>query len=173
MRIGNMLPEFVVPEFQRNSLESIAMRLPATDFVTALSVWRISCHSEFTGQNLLGWLILAAVVCTDAFLVSNVGGCLFLKLCGFVEAQRAEIRDVSENHLQLRIGGSPLRSLLTTSVCPVDLEIRFSLAEEASHNPQARIEVTIRDKRWLGSEDRFEMAARRVLWQLRYHLMAV
>jgi sarcosine oxidase gamma subunit len=116
---------------------------------------------------------LAAAVCTDEFLVSDVGGCLFLKLCGFVESQRAEIRDVSENHLQLRIGGSSLLSLLAASACPVDLEIRFTAAAEASRNPQARIEVTIWDKRWLGSEDRFEMAARRVLWQLKYHLMAV
>lgn len=116
---------------------------------------------------------MAAAVRSDEFLVSDVGSCLFLKLCGFVESQRAEIRDVSENHLQLRIGGSSLLSLLAASDCPVDLEIRFSVAEEASRNPQARIAVTIRDKRWLGSEERFEMAARRVLWQLKYHLMAV
>ena len=116
---------------------------------------------------------MTAAVCTDEFLVSDVGGCLFLKLCGFVESQRAEIRDVSENHLQLRIGGSSLLSLLAASACPVDLEIRFTAAAVTSRNPQARIEVTIRDKRWLGSEDRFEMAARRVLWQLKYHLMAV
>ena len=125
---------------------------------------------------------MTAAVCTDEFLVSDVGGCLFLKLCGFVESQRAEIRDVSENHLQLRIGGSSLLSLLAASACPVDLEIRFTAAEVTAHvsgaggasrNPQARIAVTIRDKRWLGSEDRFEMAARRVLWQLKYHLMAV
>ena len=114
-----------------------------------------------------------AAIRTDAFLASDVGGCLFLKLCGFVEAQQAEIRDVSESHLQLRIGGNWLRSLLIPTACPVDLEIRFSHTEEASPNRQAQIEVTIRDSRWLGSAERFESAARRVLWQLKYHLMAV
>jgi hypothetical protein len=112
-------------------------------------------------------------VCSDVFIVSDIGGCLFLKLCGFVESQRAEIRDVSETHLQLRIGGSWLSSWLVSASCPVDLEIRFTPSEEPSRNPQSQIEVTIRDSRWLGSSERFETAARQVLWQLKYHLMAV
>lgn len=114
-----------------------------------------------------------ATIRTETFLVSDVGGCLFLKLCGFVDAQRAEIRDVSENHLRLRIGGPWLTSWLKVDAYPVDLEISFAAADEPARNPQSRIDVTIRDSRWLGSADRFDSAARRVLWQLKYHLMAV
>ena len=111
---------------------------------------------------------------TETYVVSNLGSCLFLKLCGFVEESRAEIRDVSETRLQLRLGGSWLGRLLGTGTreYPLDLEIIFETAEEESHErPQARVRVVVQDARLISQADRFEAAARRVLWQLRSCLM--
>ena len=108
---------------------------------------------------------------TDRFSVSAIGGCLFLKLCGFVDAQKARIRDVSESHLELRIG-SRLAGWLGSGNYPVDLEIRFQHIKEESRNPQSRIEVTLRDRLWWRSAERFDESARRILWDLKSHLMA-
>ena len=111
---------------------------------------------------------------TETYLVSDIGTCLFLKLCGFVEAHHAKIRDVSENHLRLRFGGSWWEQLLDASLAEpaLDLEILFVSAETHSENhPQAWIQVIVRDRRLIPRPDRFEAAARRVLFQLRSHLM--
>lgn len=113
---------------------------------------------------------------TDTYLVSDIGTCLILKLCGFVEQYRAEIRDVSENHLQLRLGGSWLQRLLGDGSLghPLDLEILFVPAgEESASRPLARVQIVVKDARFLSHSDRFEAAARRVLWQLRNHLMVL
>ena len=111
---------------------------------------------------------------TETFVVSNVGTCLLLKLCGFVEEHRAEIRDVSENHLRLRLGRSWLGHLLGSGHPgePLELEILFAPTHaDGDPRPQARVQIIVRDKRILSHPDRFEAAARRILWQLRGHLM--
>lgn len=107
----------------------------------------------------------------NSFRVSNVGNCLYLKLCGFVDAEQAVIQEVSEQHLQLQIGGSRLRSLLSSDACPLDLEIRLSPVV-SDHLPESEVEITIRDRRWRRHPHLFEYAARRVLFQLQNHLMA-
>ena len=112
---------------------------------------------------------------TETYVVSNIGTCLLLKLCGFVEEQRAEIRDVGENHLQLRLGSSWLGRLLGSgdSGHPLQMDIQFDpdVESASSPRPQARVQIVVRDGRILGQSDRFEAAARRILWQLRGHLM--
>lgn len=113
---------------------------------------------------------------TDTYLVSDIGTCLMLKLCGFVEQYRAEIRDVSENHLHLRLGGSWLQRLLRGHAWgdPLELEILFVPVEsETDTRPLARVQVVVRNGHYFSSPDRFEVAAHRVLWQLRNHLMVV
>ncbi len=113
---------------------------------------------------------------TETYLVSDIGTCLILKLCGFVEEYRAEIRDVSENHLCLRLGGSWFDRLLGDGSLghPLDLEILFVPVEaEGGTRPLARVEIVVRDGQFLSPVDRFEAAARRVLWQLRNHLVVV
>ena len=113
---------------------------------------------------------------TDTYLVSDIGTCLMLKLCGFVEQYRAEIRDVSENHLHLRLGGSWLQRLLGDSSQghPLELEILFIPVEsETDTRPLARVQIVVRNAHFLSPPDRFEVAAHRVLWQLRNHLMVV
>jgi hypothetical protein len=79
---------------------------------------------------------------TETFLVSDIGNCLMLKLCGFVEECRAEIRDVSENHLRLRLGGSWFQQLLGDGTLghPLELEILFVPVEsETATRPLARL----------------------------------
>ena len=111
---------------------------------------------------------------TETYVVSNLGSCLFLKLCGFVEESRAEIRDVSETRLKLRLGGSWLRRMLGTGTkqYPLDLEILFEqVAEEQDHRPQACVHVVVHDAHLISHQSRFDVAARQVLWQLRSYLM--
>jgi hypothetical protein len=121
----------------------------------------------------LGFFMMVASR-TETYVVSNLGSCLFLKLCGFVEESRAEIRDVSETRLKLRLGGSWLRQLLgaRTKQYPLDLEILFEqAAEEDDHRPQACVQVIVQDAHLISHQSRFDIAARQVLWQLRSYLM--
>ena len=114
--------------------------------------------------------------CTDTFLVSDIGTCLILKLCGFVEEYRAEIRDVSENHLRLRLGGTWFQRILGDGSLghPLDLEIAFVPVEATSGTRSlARDDILVKDAQLVSLSPRFESAARRVLWQLRNHLMVV
>ncbi len=109
---------------------------------------------------------------SSAFLVTDIGDCLVLKLSGFVQDQKATVEDVSENHLHLRVGGSWLRSLLSQADYPLDLEIQIHPAQ-GDQNPQSEVEVLIRDRRGDGQTSHFEVAARRIIWNLKHHLMAM
>lgn len=133
--------------------------------------YTIHSQHEWLGESHIRWTDTEGSTRRDSFVVSDIGNCLLLKLCGFVDEQRAVIEDVSENRLQLNIGGSPLRALLSSQACPLGLEIRLR-PTEPGQNPQSEVEVTIRDLRWRGQTSRFEAAARRVLCHLKYHLMA-
>ena len=134
---------------------------------------KYTLHSQhdWVGESHVRWTESEGPTRSDSFVVSDIGNCLLLKLCGFVDEQRAVIEDVCENRLRLNIGGSPLRALLSSKACPLDLEIRFR-PTEPGQNPESEVEVTIRDLRWRGQTSRFEAAARRVLCQLKSHLMA-
>jgi hypothetical protein len=106
-----------------------------------------------------------------SFRASNIGNCLFIKLCGFIDAEQAHVQDVSENHLHLQMGGSRLRSLISTKINPLDLEIQLRPVENDSL-PESEVEVTIRDRRWRQRPFLFETAARRAMLHLQDHLMA-
>ena len=108
----------------------------------------------------------------NTFLVQDIRECLVLKLGGFVQDQKAKILEVGENHLRVQVGGTWLGSILSQESSPLEMEIRFRPAE-ASHNPQSQVEVIIHDRRFRHETSRFETAARRVMWQLKEHLMAI
>lgn len=139
--------------------------------MTAQRKYILHSQHEWVGEPHVMWDKSEGPVRSNSFVVSDVANCLYLKLCGFVDSQQAVVQAVSENRLHLTIGGSPIRSLLSRKACPLDLEIRLRPAEPG-HNPQSEVEVTIRDMRWIGRTNRFEAAARRVLCQLKDHLMA-
>ena len=122
-------------------------------------------------ESATPWAVTDETTRGNSFLVEDIRECLILKLNGFVQDQKATVRDVSENHLSLQVGGTWLSSLLSGESCPLDLEIRFRPAA-ATHNPQAEVEVIIRDRRLIRQPNRFEIAARRVMWHLKRHLMA-
>lgn len=133
--------------------------------------YTIHSQHEWLGETHVRWTDTDGPTRKDSFVVSDVGDCLLLKLCGFVDEQKAVIEDVCENRLTLNMGGSPLRALLSSQACPLELEIQLR-PTEPGQNPQSEVEVTIRDLRWRGQTSRFEAAARRVLCELKYHLMA-
>ncbi len=112
---------------------------------------------------------------TETYVVSNIGSCLILKLCGFVHELQAEIRDVDENRLKLRVGRSWLKQLIGSGSPgrPLDVDIQFAPLEESvdSSRPQAKVEIVVLDRGGFLQPDRFETATQRLLWKLRGHLM--
>ena len=118
-----------------------------------------------------------SMVCsrTESYVVSNIGSCLILKLYGVVHELQAEIRDVEENRLQLRVGRSWLGQLFGSGPPghPLDVEIQIETLDESADtsHPQAKVEIIVRDRRGFFQSDRFESATQRLLWQLRGYLM--
>lgn len=110
----------------------------------------------------------------DSYQVSNIGTCLFLKLCGFIDEVRASILNVDEEHLFLKVRPSrwPVWTGEGNGFPHMDIEIRISPVGAAGWRyPQAQIDVIVRDKSWFSNPARFEAASRRLLWKLRGHLM--
>jgi len=112
---------------------------------------------------------------TETYVVSNIGSCLILKLYGFVHELQAEIRDVEENRLQLRVGRTWLKQLIGAGSPghPLDVDIQIATLDETveTSRPQAKVEIVVRDRRGYFQPDRFESATQRLLWQLRGYLM--
>ena len=117
---------------------------------------------------------------SDELVTSNIAGTLMIKLCGFVEDQRAQIIDVSEAQLKLRIGYTlferfwhgisghgPLQ--ITLDICDGAEESlpEWQQAQARHSTVHVRVEPTGRNWR----QDRFEEAANHVLHRLRLYLM--
>lgn len=130
-----------------------------------------SAHEWYGDGPHIQWAEATATLRRKSFRASNIGNCLFLKLCGFIDSEQARVQDVSENHLSLQLGGSRLRSLISSEINPIDLEIQLRPVESDSI-PESEVRVTIRDLRWRTRPYQFETAARRVLLHLQDHLMA-
>ena len=130
-----------------------------------------SAHEWYGDGPHIQWAEATATLRRKSFRASNIGNCLFLKLCGFIDSEQARVQDVSENHLHLQLGGSQLRSLISQENNPLDLEIQLSPVESES-NPESEVQVTIRDRRWRQRPFLFETAARRAILHLQDHLMA-
>ena len=124
---------------------------------------------EDSGPN---WTVTDETTRVNSFIIPDIRKCLVLKLDGFVQEHKAKVVSVSEDSLRLQVGGSWLGSILSKTSCPLDLEIRFRPAETA-HNPHSEVEVIIHDRRFRRETSRFEAAARRVILQLKEHLMAI
>lgn len=112
---------------------------------------------------------------TETYVVSNIESCLVLKLCGFVYESQAEIRDVGENRLKLRVGRSWLEQLMGSGPPghPLDIDIQIASVNDTadSSRPKAKVEIVVRDRRGFFQPDRFDSATQNLLWQLRGHLM--
>lgn len=123
----------------------------------------------------VAWSVSDEATRGNTFLVEDIRQCLVLKLGGFVQEQKATVCDVGTDHVRLKVGKSWLGGLFSETSCPLELEIRFRSSpsqSEAGRNPQAEVEVVIHDRRMIRRTNRFETAARRVMRELKHHLMA-
>ena len=123
-------------------------------------------------------------VLKDEFLTSDLESSIALKACGFIGAERAQILDVTEKQLKLRIGQSWLAQLM--SKVPerklIDVAIEFEpdsepkSPEEEIRQPNvahSRVTVTVAPKSPRWNDREFQEAAHRLLFSLRNHFMAV
>lgn len=107
-------------------------------------------------------------------IVSDVGGTLLLKLCGFVLDQAAEIRDVSEHRLTVRLGRSWFGRLMWGDQHPhrLDIAIEFAAIPMTDRRHTcSRVRIEIRDAQWGAGTVPFDEAVRRVMWKLRSALL--
>jgi hypothetical protein len=119
-------------------------------------------------------------VVTGSFTSCDLGNSLMLKLCGFIEDQQAEILDVNEKRLQLRVGRSWLQRWWHGVRSHGPLEITLDIDRQAVrliddwrriHAPHAVVRVHVRPLGRLWRQDAFEACARQVMQRLRRYLI--
>lgn len=139
-------------------------------------------HSRhiWTGESLEDeeprWSVSDETTRGNSFLVEDIRQCLVLKLDGFVQGQKATVCDVSSDRVRLKVGDTWLGGIFSDKSCPLEMEIRFRPTQQAAEpgrNPRAEVEVVIHDRRMIRRTNRFEIAARRVMRELKHHLMAI
>lgn len=118
----------------------------------------------------------------DRFASLNLGTTLTLKLLGFIEAKHAEILDVEEGLLLLQIGDSGLsRWLRSSHPLPMRIRLTFSELDGSTINPDvdwhpgsrySQVDVAIHPLGRGWTQERFQEQSRRLLWDLRAHLVA-
>lgn len=119
----------------------------------------------------------------DRFASLNLGNTLILKLCGFIESRRAEILDVEEGFLRLRVNESIRQRRLPFGLFRSALEVRLTFSEldgttlnpDVDWHPQSRysqVSATISPLGIRWTADAFRQESRRLLWDLRAHLVA-
>jgi hypothetical protein len=105
---------------------------------------------------------------------------LLLKLIGFIEDERAEILDVSEAHITLRIGQPWFRRWWHGVERRRPLEVRLDFGEPG-HDLQAwqqtraarsAVDVRIRPLTWSFRQDDFQRRAEAITRSLRLHFVA-
>ncbi|WP_437205447.1 hypothetical protein [Planctomicrobium sp. SH664] len=109
---------------------------------------------------------------------------LLLKACGFIEAHRARIIDVTEQQLHVRIGQNWLTRWLKGchTALPLDVVLNFRSVrdcEEFDRNRYRRpvdsylaIDVAIHPASPAWDDQRFQEHARQLVWVIRSHFMA-
>lgn len=104
------------------------------------------------------------------FVSLNVGGTLVLKALGFIEAQQALIRDVTETSLRMRLS-PPGESALKVDLHFEPVAVPEGVASRA-HATSVNVTVSIRplSRRW--TAERYDEVTRQLLWKLRSHFVA-
>ena len=121
----------------------------------------------------------SAPLVQDSVVSCSTGGILFLKVCGYVEAEHAEILAVNETHLRLRIGAVSWFSRVFNGATPIEVCLNFTSPAANTENwlhthaSQAAIDVVIRPTSQFHDSTEFTDTARRALWRLRCHLLAM
>lgn len=118
---------------------------------------------------------------TECVSTSNVGTTLLLKLCGFIEDQQAEVLDVSEDQLRLRIGHSWLARLWRRVGGHGPLEVTLDIARSSTrkidewrhiHSPHAQIWIHVRPLGRFWKQADFEACAGQLVQRLRRYLIS-
>lgn len=113
---------------------------------------------------------------TDQFLVANVGTTVLLKACGFIEEQGAELVDVGEDFLRLRVGPTSQMGFIPLGGHrgSIDVTIVFRAVDDASQGAnrfRVNVSVTLRPLSRTVGEEEFQDSARKLLWKLRGHFI--
>ena len=117
---------------------------------------------------------------TSQFATCKIGGMLLLKLIGFVEDERAEILEVAEDHVVLRLGQPWYLRWWTGEERRRPVSVRLDFAEPGDDLPQwqqatARRSIVKVDIRSMTTSHRgrdFQRRADAVLRNLRLHFVA-
>jgi hypothetical protein len=119
-------------------------------------------------------------VVTESFTSCDLGNSLMLKLCGFIEDQHAEILDVNETRLQLRVGRSWLQRWWHGVRCHGPLKVTLDIDRQTVrliddwrrvHAPHAVVRVHVRPLGRMWRQDAFEACAEQVVQRLRRYLI--
>ena len=120
---------------------------------------------------------------TDRFSSLNLGNVLSLKLCGLIAEHQAEILDVEEGLLRLKVGYTRLQRWVYQHAKRLPMELRLEFREQdnaddesdavsRSRNRYTLVDVALIP---LGNDwtpERFQQESRRLLWNLRANLIA-
>ncbi len=117
---------------------------------------------------------------TGQFATCKIGGMLLLKLLGFIEDERAEILEVAEDHVVLRLGQPWYRRWWNGSERRRPVSVRLDFAEPGDDQPRwkaatARRSMVNVDIRPMARSHRgraFAQRADSVLRNLRLHFVA-
>jgi hypothetical protein len=117
---------------------------------------------------------------TECLTTSNVGTTLLLKLCGFIEDQQAEVLDVSEDQLRLRIGRSWFARLWRRAGGHGPLEVTLDIVRSNTrkidewrhiHAPHAQVLISVRPLGRFWKQADFQECAEQLVQRLRRYLM--
>lgn len=118
---------------------------------------------------------------TDSISTSNVGTTLLLKLCGFIEDQQAEVLDVNEDQLRLRIGRSWVARLWRRAGGHAPLEVTLDIVRSNTrkidawrhiHAPHAQVLISVRPLGRFWRQADFQECAGQLVHRLRRYLMS-
>lgn len=115
----------------------------------------------------------------DRFSSCCIGGMLLRKLLGFIEDEEAEVLDISESHVTLRMGRPWLQRLRGVDRrCPIEVRIQFAEPGEdlgdwqKSQARRSEVQVRVRPlSQWYPTGD-FHRRADSILQLLRLHFLA-
>lgn len=116
----------------------------------------------------------------DQFVTCTLSNLLMYKLCGFIQDERAEILDVSENHVRLLLGRPWLSRVWNGGERRRPLEVRLDFSEpsgnlakwQEAHAERAVVDVTIRPRCVSFRKRDFHRRAYSILRNLRLHFVA-
>jgi hypothetical protein len=98
--------------------------------------------------------------------VSDYGGTLLIKLCGFIQDERASLVSVDEDHLELRVGAARWRWL---GFAP-QFRLRLEFEPQADRSRRTAVQVAL-DSNAPHSADA-HAAGWKLMYRLRSHLIA-